>query len=70
MKQRFSIEGMSCMHCVNAVKQALEEIGITSHEVEKGSAIVNYDPEVLTEAKISESITEAGYTVTGVETLG
>lgn len=27
MKKKIFIEGMSCMHCVNHVKEALEDIG-------------------------------------------
>jgi len=36
-----TIDGMSCGHCVNAVKAALTAVpGITSHEVAIGSATI------------------------------
>ncbi|MEG2018838.1 MAG: cation transporter, partial [Clostridium sp.] len=34
MKKKISIEGMSCGHCVNHVKEALSELpGVTSVDV-------------------------------------
>jgi copper chaperone len=56
------VEGMTCMHCVKAVTQALSEVpGVTAvREVslEKGAATVEGSPEP--EALV-EAVKEAGY---------
>jgi len=62
--EEFTIEGMSCNHCLEAVKRALNETeGVEIHEVTIGSAKVNYDPQVTDREKISAAIQEAGYEV-------
>lgn len=58
------IEGMSCQHCVMAVKKALSSVaGITSSDVEVGSALVKYDDSKATEKDIKAAIEKAGYAV-------
>jgi copper chaperone len=64
METRLSISGMSCGHCVKAVKAALEDIdGVTEAKVEltPGSAVVVHDGSVTPERLVS-AITEEGYT--------
>lgn len=67
MKKIIKIEGMSCMHCVKHVKDALEEIkGVASVEVSLDSKTAevelneNIDNDVLKDA-----IEDAGYDVVG-----
>lgn len=56
------ISGMSCGHCVNAVREALEELdGVDVRNVEIGSAAVVYDPSRSTAADIEGAIEDAGY---------
>jgi copper ion binding protein len=56
------ISGMSCGHCVNAVKEALGELeGVDVQRVEIGSATVDYDPARSSPATIERAIEEAGY---------
>ena len=56
------ISGMSCGHCVNAVRDALEGLdGVDVQRVEIGSAAVTYDPERSTPADIERAIEDAGY---------
>lgn len=62
-KVEIKIEGMSCNHCVMAVKKELSKIGAESFEVEIGSAKVQYDGSKLSQSAIENAITEAGYTV-------
>lgn len=56
------IDGMSCGHCVAAVKKALAGLdGVTVENVAVGSATVSYDPAVSSTAKITEAVSDAGY---------
>jgi len=58
------ISGMSCGHCVNAVRGALEELdGVEVRKVEIGAASVEYDPSRSSPAAIEHAIADAGYQV-------
>lgn len=58
------ISGMSCGHCVNAVKNALQELdGVDVRKVEIGSATVDYDPSRSSPAAIQNAVEDAGYQV-------
>jgi copper chaperone len=59
----FKIEGMSCHHCVMAVKRELERLPVQSVDVRMGSAEVNYDESHLDENQLREAIVSAGYKV-------
>jgi copper chaperone CopZ len=55
------IDGMSCDHCVRAVRQALEGLSqVDVQTVKIGSASVRYDESTGTES-ILAAIVEAGY---------
>ncbi len=59
------IDGMSCQHCVMAVKKALDELdGVTSAEVEVGSAVVSYDESKTDKAAVESAVVNAGYKIT------
>ena len=59
------IEGMSCMHCVGRVKQALEAIdGVTGASVEVGTASVSFDDSKTDQSALEAAITQAGYKIT------
>jgi copper chaperone len=59
-----SISGMTCGHCVRAVKQALEEIdGVQVEQVAIGSATMNYDPARTSPERMLQAIEDAGYQV-------
>ncbi len=61
---KLNIEGMSCRHCVMAVKKALGGLsGVASSEVEIGSAIVKYDESKTTENDLREAVEKAGFSV-------
>jgi copper chaperone CopZ len=56
------IEGMSCGHCVEGVRRALEGMdGVRADRVEVGSASVAYDPTRTDIATITQAVEEAGY---------
>ena len=60
-----TIEGMSCDHCVRAVREALEGVeGVTVESVELGRAVVYYDDERTGPEALAERVEEAGYAVT------
>lgn len=72
MKTVISIDGMNCQHCVKSVTQTLEKLdGIREVQVnleEKNALVESSDsPD---EALIIQSITDAGFTVTGFKTVG
>ncbi len=57
-----SIKGMSCGHCLNAVRRALSDTpGVTVESVRMGRADVQYDPAVISPEKIAAAVTDAGY---------
>jgi copper chaperone len=57
-----SIEGMTCGHCVSAVKQALEAVpGVTLTEVHIGGASLEGDPTPATLEAVRAAVEDAGY---------
>ena len=57
-------EGMSCGHCVMAVKKEISKLtDVFVDDVQVGSAKVRYDENKVTEKNIVEAIEEAGYKV-------
>jgi len=60
---KLTIEGMSCEHCVRAVKNRLTATpGVAVEEVEIGSAKLRYDPARTNVDEIEEVIADEGYT--------
>ena len=58
------IDGMSCQHCVNNVKKAIDSLsGIVSSDVTKGLAIVVIDEDTISKVKIENAIVDAGYKI-------
>ena len=71
MKKKILVEGMSCGHCVNHVKEALSELnGVTSVDVNLASktAMLEATTDVSDEA-IKAAIDDVGYDVVGIEVL-
>ena len=61
------ISGMSCGHCVGAVKTALEGVpGVAVEQVRIGSATVQVDSTAVTVDRISAAIADAGFAVSSV----
>lgn len=58
-----TIEGMSCEHCVRAVRGRLERTdGVKVDDVNIGSAVLDYDPAKTSVDDIEEAIADEGYT--------
>ena len=69
MTKKVLIEGMSCQHCVNRVKTALnavEGVAVIDVDLDKKVAVIEV-PSILDEVKIKEAVSEAGYEVVRIE---
>lgn len=61
-----NVEGMSCMHCANAVKTSVGSLpGISKVDVDLAGkkVAVAYDADKVNVEKIKEKIEDAGYEV-------
>lgn len=69
MKKLISVEGMCCDHCAARVEKALSAIsGVVSADVKlKKKLAVVRSREEISDEEITKVITDAGYTVTGIE---
>lgn len=64
-KLDLTIGGMSCSHCVHAVRKALAGVnGVRVDDVRIGAATVAFDAGVANESAIAEAIEDEGYSVT------
>jgi len=62
-KIEFTIEGMSCEHCVRAVRGRLERTaGVKVEDVQVGVAKIEYDPSKTNIDDLEEAIADEGYT--------
>lgn len=58
-----TIEGMTCEHCVRAVKNRLAATpGVQVEEVEVGSAVISLDPSATSIELVEDAIADEGYT--------
>jgi copper chaperone len=58
-----TIEGMTCQHCVRAVRGRLEKTeGVRVDDVQVGSAKLEFDPAKTTVDAIEDAIADEGYT--------
>lgn len=66
-KKTVHIEGMSCDHCVQSVKKALNEIEGASARVDlqKKEAVVSYDREIANDA-LKKAVEKAGFKVASI----
>ncbi|MDP2303375.1 MAG: heavy-metal-associated domain-containing protein [Ignavibacteria bacterium] len=63
-KKEILIEGMSCGHCVMAVKKELSKVeNLIVEDVQIGKAIVTFDESKINENTIIAAIDEAGFSV-------
>jgi copper chaperone len=63
-RANLTIEGMTCEHCVRAIKGRLEKTpGVTVQNVQVGSASIQYDEKQVSLPEIVEVIADEGYTV-------
>lgn len=59
-----TIDGMSCGHCVAAVRNALARVtGVEVGDVRIGNATVAIDPAIVTIDALRDAVEDAGYAV-------
>jgi copper chaperone len=62
--QEFIIKGMSCGHCVMAVRKELSRLeNVKVDDIQIGKAKVEFDETKIQESTIINAIEEAGYKV-------
>ena len=69
MTKKVYIEGMSCQHCVNRVKDALnavEGLAVINVDLDNNVAMIEVPP-FMDEVKIKDAVSEAGYEVKRIE---
>jgi len=69
MTKTLKITGMSCEHCVNAVKAALEQVpGVSNVNVvlDRGTASLQTSQDAVADAALSEAVQKAGYEVESI----
>jgi copper chaperone len=66
MKQlKLEVSGMSCGHCVGAVREALAGVpGVKVDDVRIGSASVTFDETKTTVSDLVDAVSDAGYEAT------
>lgn len=67
MKKTLKIEGMSCQHCVMAVKRGLTDAeGVNTVEVDLEKKTATLEVDGVSDDKLKELVEEAGYKVVEV----
>lgn len=67
-EMKLEVTGMSCGHCVAAVRSALAGVdGVEVRSVEIGAGAVSYDPERVSPDAIVEAVRDEGYEARVVE---
>jgi copper chaperone len=58
----FEVNGMTCGHCVSAVKEAASSVeGVTVESVAIGSVLISLDDTRATVGDVVDAIADAGY---------
>jgi copper chaperone len=63
MKTVIKIDGMSCQHCVMAVKKEIQKLDVQNFEVVIGEASVEFDEAKVSQEKIKQAVEVAGFVV-------
>lgn len=65
-EQTYLVDGMTCQHCVNAVREEVGRIpGVESVDVDLDTKKVVVHGEGVTDEAVRAAVEEAGYEVTG-----
>ena len=64
-KVQFEVSGMSCGHCVHAVKSVAESVaGVTVESIRIGTIAVSLDETQASVGQVVDAIADAGYDAT------
>jgi copper chaperone len=63
MKITIKIDGMSCQHCVMAVKKEIQKLDVQKLDVKIGEATIEFDESKIKIEAIENAIKDAGYIV-------
>ena len=55
------VKNMVCPRCIRVVREELEKLGISVNEITLGEVNVYYDPEVISQEKINETLEANGF---------
>lgn len=71
MRRKLTVEGMSCMHCVKNVHDALMDIqGVISVTIDlKTKTAFLESKEIINNEKIKSVVEKAGYEITEIEKI-
>ncbi|EOD00063.1 heavy-metal-associated domain-containing protein [Caldisalinibacter kiritimatiensis] len=68
MKKAIKIEGMSCQHCVMAVKNALQQVkGVKTVDVDSQNSKAVVEVENANDNELKKAVNEAGYDVVDIK---
>lgn len=61
-QQSYIVEGMTCDHCVNAVRTEVSSVtGVSDVDVDLGTKLVRVSGEDIDDAAVLAAVEEAGY---------
>ncbi len=63
MKAVIKIDGMTCQHCVMAVKKEIQKLDIQNFKVVIGEVSVEFDENKVSQENIKQAVAEAGFVV-------
>ncbi|OGU48166.1 MAG: hypothetical protein A2000_07985 [Ignavibacteria bacterium GWB2_36_8] len=63
INEKIKIDGMSCGHCIMAVRKELSRLPLKIKDVSIGSAEIEYDEAKVTSDEIKKAINKAGYSI-------
>ncbi len=66
IKERISIRGMSCNHCIRSVEDAIKILPVVNFKVAMNTLDVEFEEIDVTEIRIVEAIEEEGYKVINI----
>jgi copper chaperone len=64
--EEVKIDGMSCGHCVMAVRKELSRLPLKIKDVSIGSAKIEYDEAKVSNDEIKRAVANAGYSVVSI----
>ena len=61
--EKINIKGMSCMHCIKAVKDELSLLDVNLKKIEIGTVEIEYEENKVSKENLENAIRKAGYEV-------